>query len=320
MKTLPCALLALSLLPATAWASVTVSSPANGQVLTSSVHYTGTATTSTCSKGVASMGVYVDDKLTYVVQEAKLDTSLSIPTGKHNTVVQEWDYCGGSTYANLAIEVTSKSGVFVTSPANNSTVSSPASYVATATTSTCAKGIASMGIYVDNKLVTVQNGASLNTQVTLAPGAQNTVVQEWDYCGGSSYVPINVTVPSAAPTGAKNVLSNLQASKGWEDWGQIPPAYVDCAPCSGIEWSSTPGIKSPSLSGNATEYSTSGTVPYAVVLWVDPVIGTYSTEGLPDENHTLVPSLHNFTYDTDIYISNWSVTAVLEFDVSMYMD
>jgi hypothetical protein len=146
------------------------------------------------------------------------------------------------------------------------------------------------------------------------------VVQEWDHCGGSSYVPINVTVPTTTPTGGQNVLANLQTSKGWEDWGQLPPDYVDCAPCSGLEWSSTPGIQSPSLSGNATKYSTSGTVPYAVVLWVDPVIGTYSTEGLPDPDHTLVPSLHNFTYDTDIYITNWSVTSVLEFDVSMYMN
>jgi hypothetical protein len=320
MKSLSCAILALSVLPATAWASVTVSSPANGQVLTPSVHYVGTATTTTCSKGVASMGVYVDDKLIYVVQEPKLDTSLSLVSGKHNTVVQEWDYCGGSTYATLAIEVTGVSGVFVTSPANNSSVSSPASYVATAATSSCSKGIASMGIYVNNKLVTVQNGASLNAQVTLSPGPQNTVVQEWDHCGGSSYVPINVTVPTTTPTGGQNVLANLQTSKGWEDWGQLPPDYVDCAPCSGLEWSSTPGIQSPSLSGNATKYSTSGTVPYAVVLWVDPVIGTYSTEGLPDPDHTLVPSLHNFTYDTDIYITNWSVTSVLEFDVSMYMN
>jgi hypothetical protein len=320
MKNLSCAILALLALPATAWASVTVNSPTNDQVLTPTVHFQGSATTSTCSKGVASMGVYVDGKLTYVVQEAKLDTSLSLPAGKHTSVVQEWDLCGGSTYATVGIEVTGQSGVFVTSPANNSTVSSPASYVATATTSTCSKGIASMGVYVNNKLVTVQNGASLNTQVALASGLQKTVVQEWDHCGGSSYVPINVTVPSAAPTGETNVLSNLQASKGWEDWGQLPPSYVDCAPCTGLEWSSTPGIKSPSLSGNATEYSTSGTVPYAVVLWVDPVIGTYSTEGLPDQAHTLVPSLHNFTYDTDIYISNWSVTAVLEFDVSMYMN
>jgi hypothetical protein len=112
----------------------------------------------------------------------------------------------------------------------------------------------------------------------------------------------------------------LQTDKGWESWGQVPPNYVDCAPCSGIEWSTTQGITSPSKSGDATQYSTSGTSPYAVVLWVDPVIGSYSTHNLPDTNHTLIPSLHNFTYDTDLYVTNFSVTAVLEFDVSMYMD
>ena len=272
------------------------------------------------------MGVYVDDKLIYVAQGAKLDATLTVSAGKHNTVMQEWDYCGGSTYSSMTIEVTSNAGIFITSPANNSTVSSPASYVATATTSSCAKGIASMGVYVNNKLVTVQQGASLNTQVALGAGAQNTVVQEWDYCGGSSYVPVNVTVMGAATstasasTSGENVLANLQSSKGWENWGQLPPEYVDCAPCSGIEWSMEQGVTSPSLSGDATMFSTSGTTPYAVVLWVNPVIGSYSTQGLPDQNHTLVPSLHNFTYDTDLYITNFSVTAVLEFDVSMYMD
>jgi len=56
------------------------------------------------------------------------------------------------------------------------------------------------------------------------------------------------------------------------------------------------------------------------VLWVDLVTGTYSTHNPPDISHTLVPSLHNFTYDTDLYVTNLSVTAVLEFDVSMYMN
>jgi hypothetical protein len=266
------------------------------------------------------MGVYVDDKLTYVVNATKLDTELALEAGKHNTVVQEWDYCGGSDFVPLSITVTGTSGVYVTSPANNTTVSSPVSYVATATTTNCAKGIASMGVYVNNKLITVQNGASLNTQISLTAGAQNTVVQEWDHCGGSTYVPVNLTVQGSVPTGGESELTGLQTDKGWESWGQVPPNYVDCAPCSGIEWSTTQGITSPSKSGDATQYSTSGTSPYAVVLWVDPVIGSYSTHNLPDTNHTLIPSLHNFTYDTDLYVTNFSVTAVLEFDVSMYMD
>ena len=54
-------------------------------------------------------------------------------------------------------------GVTVTSPASGATVNSPVQYVATATTSTCATGVASMGIYVNNKLTYVVNGASLNT-------------------------------------------------------------------------------------------------------------------------------------------------------------
>ena len=42
-------------------------------------------------------------------------------------------------------------------------------YVATATTTTCAKGVASMGIYVDNKLVYVVDAATMNTTLSLAP-------------------------------------------------------------------------------------------------------------------------------------------------------
>ena len=56
------------------------------------------------------------------------------------------------------------------------------------------------------------------------------------------------------------------------------------------------------------------------MLWVDLVTGTYSTHNPPDISHTLVPSLHNFTYNTDLYVTNLSVAAVLEFDVSMYID
>ena len=65
--------------------------------------------------------------------------------------------------------------VTVSSPANGATVSSPVQYVATATTSTCSKGVASMGVYVNNQLIVVQNGTSLNKPVSLAPGKYNTV-------------------------------------------------------------------------------------------------------------------------------------------------
>jgi phospholipase C len=89
--------------------------------------------------------------------------------------------------------------VSVSSPADNSTVTSPVHYAATATAATCSSGVASMGIYVDNVRKYVVNGASLNTTLALNPGSYGTVVQEWDKCGGSTTATIDVTVVKAEP-------------------------------------------------------------------------------------------------------------------------
>jgi hypothetical protein len=150
----------------------------------------------------------------------------------------------------------------------------------------------------------------------LGAGTQHTVVEEWDYCGGATYTPVNVTVQNSG-----NILSNLQASGGWNSWGEFPPLYDVCASsCSGINWSMWQHQTSPSLSGNATRFNIGGTVPYSDVLWSNPVLGQYSTQSLPDTGHTLLPSLHNFTYDAYFYVTNASVTQVLEFDINMYMN
>jgi hypothetical protein len=303
------------MLAASALANVSVSSPSNGATVGSPVPYVATATTSTCSKGVASMGIYVDNQLVYVVNGASLNTNWPVSSGQHNTVVEEWDYCGGATYSTLTITVSSQTGVWVTSPANNSKVSSPTNYVATASTTTCSKGVASMGIYVNNVLQYVVNGASLNTNLSLSAGTYNTVVEEWDHCGGAAYTPVTVTVQGG------NVLSNLQASSGWKSWGELPPYYAICsAPCPGVTWSMSQGIKSPAMSGKSTQFNIGGTTPYSDVLWSIPLIGQGSTQGLPDSGHTLLPTLHNFTYDAYFYPTNLGVTQVLEFDISMYFN
>jgi hypothetical protein len=263
------------------------------------------------------VGVYVNNQLITVQNGTSLNAPVSLAPGTYNTVVEEWDYCGGATFTPVTISVTNQSGVFVTSPANNSTVNSPANYVATAATTSCSKGVASMGVYVKGQLVVVQNGAALNTQVNLGAGAQNTVVEEWDNCGGASYVPINVT--------SGETLSNLQTSNGWNSWGQGPPNYVDCSPspCNGFQFSHTPNIASPSLSGKATAFTLgglSGTSPWGDALFSLPVLGQYSTQNLPDTGHTLIPAIHNFTYDTYVYVTNVSISQVLEFDINMYMN
>ena len=126
------------------------------------------------------MGIYVDNDLKYVVNANSLNTKLSLNPGDHKTVVKEWDHCGGASFTAVPITVTTASGVFVTSPANNSTVGSPVRFAATAATSTCPKGVASIGIYTapsPDKKVYVTQGDSLNTTVSLSPGTYNTVVQ-----------------------------------------------------------------------------------------------------------------------------------------------
>jgi phospholipase C len=195
-----CLLSAVLLLELPAFATVTVSSPKSGASVTSPVSFVATATASTCSTGVSAMGIYVSNSLVYKVNGASLNTQLSFSPGSYQAVVQEWDNCGGAS--NTAVDFIipgGQNGITVTSPANNSTDPSPVTYTATAGTTTCAAGVAAIGIYVNNALAYKVNGSSLNTQLSLSNGPQNTVVQEWDNCGQSIATPINITVKPATP-------------------------------------------------------------------------------------------------------------------------
>jgi hypothetical protein len=304
-----------------AFASVSVSSPGNGSTVGSSVKFVATAGTS-CSKGVASMGIYpAPYQLAYVVGAASLNTSLNFNPGTYNVVVQEWDNCGGSTTATVKIYVTtSQAGVYVTSPANNTTVGSPAHFVATATTG-CSLGVASMGIYTGpNQLAYVVNGASLDTNLNLSAGTYNTTVEEWDKCGGASTKPVTITVASSAG----KTLYNIHSSGGWGSYAQQPPNYSDCSTCTpsgpGTTWAMYQFNKSITLSGNSTQFNIGGTEAYTDVLWNNHLIGDLSSQGLPDSSHTLVPTLHDFTYDVYFYSSNLNVSEALEFDINQFFN
>ncbi len=308
-------LLLTVLLAVPSFANVIISSPRNGDTITSTAKFVATGNTATCAKGVASMGIYLDDHLVYVANGTNLSTSLILTPGKHNAVVQEWDFCGGATLAAVPITVSGQSAVWVTSPVNNTNIGSLTSYVATATTS-CATGIAAMGVYVNDQLTYVTNGPKLDTQMTLAAGKQQTVIQEWDNCGGSSSSPINVTVNGGART-----FTDIQASKGWYSWGQKSPDYSDCDfPCTGVTWSMAQGTQSPSLTGNATQFNLGGSTPYSDVLFANHLIGEFSSQGLLDRDRQILPNAHNFTYDAYFYVSNAPATQAMEFDINWFAD
>lgn len=99
----------------------------------------------------------------------------------------------------------------------------------------------------------------------------------------------------------------------------MAPDYADCpAPCSESTWQQSFGITQPSLSGNATEFQLTPNVSGADVLFTAGVIGE-NAPSQPDSDHQLLPTLHNFTYNADFYVTDASVTQALEFDISQWM-
>jgi hypothetical protein len=117
-------------------------------------------------------------------------------------------------------------------------------------------------------------------------------------------------------------FSNLQQSQGWASYGQGPPSFIDCSPspCDGITFSMKQDIASPSLSGSATQYSLAGTAVYTDALFNNHLIGAFSSQGLPDTNQTLVPTLHNFTYDVYFYGTNLELSQAVEFDMNQFFN
>jgi hypothetical protein len=115
-------------------------------------------------------------------------------------------------------------------------------------------------------------------------------------------------------------FKSVQTSGGWAEYAQAPPNFVDCSPspCDGISFAMTQGVSSPSLSGNATEFSMGSGTPYTDAFFNNHLIGAQSSQNMRDTNGTVVPSLHNFTYDVYFYGDNLGVSQALEFDVNQF--
>ena len=78
------------------------------------------------------------------------------------------------------------------------------------------------------------------------------------------------------------------------------------------------GVNNPTVSGNSTQFNIGGSEGYTDVFWNNHLIGDFSSQGLPDTGHTLVPTLHNFTYDVYFYGNNLGAAQALEFDVNQF--
>jgi len=308
---------------------VTVTSPKTNSTVSSTVQYVASAT-SPCSKGVSAMGIYTaPNQLAYTAPGAQLNTTITLNPGVYNTVVEEWDNCGGAATAPVTITVGSGGSggsgpITVTSPQTNSAVSSTVQYVASAT-SPCSKGVSAMGIYTAPGVLAYSTpGAQLDTTLTLNPGVYKTVVEEWDNCGGAATAPITITVGSGSGSGSgSGVFTNLHQQPGWTGYALLPSLYNICNSCvpTGPQatWSMTQDISSPSLSGNSSRMDIGGETVYSDILWNNHLIGNFSSQGMPDNNHTIIPNLYNFTYDVYFYVDDPSISQALEFDINEFV-
>jgi phosphatidylinositol-3-phosphatase len=145
---------------------------------------------------VYAMQVYVDNQLQYQVNGTSVNTSLPMSAGKHYIVVQAWDTGGGVWKAGVYVTVQgTNGGVTVTSPVNNSKVSSPVNFAGSAQSPNCSGGIADIRIYPSPGWDDYDTHSSqFNTNLQLTSGEYNAVVQAWDNCDNVFKTQVAFTV------------------------------------------------------------------------------------------------------------------------------
>jgi hypothetical protein len=119
-----------------------------------------------------------------------------------------------------------------------------------------------------------------------------------------------------------NTFFNLHQQSGWTGYALLPSAYSICQSCSPsgpqAMWTMQQKIGSPSRGGSSSRFDIGGQTKFADILWNNHLIGDFSSQGLPDRNRTLVPTLHNFIYDVYFYGDNLPASQALEFDINQF--
>ena len=216
------------------------------------------------------------------------------------------------------------SAVTVSSPSNGSTSTSPVHFVATGSSPACSKGVAAMGVYTaPNVLAYKVNGSQLDTMLPMNSGTYNVVVKQWDNCGWATGTDIALTVNGSSK---QYVFSDLQSKNGWTGYALLPPVYPLCGTCksSGPElkwsWTQNLGSPAPTMDSKTTKsvYG-GGTVQWSDAFWNMHLIGPVSSQGFKDYNQTIVPTLHDFTYDVYFWVGNINNSQALEFDINQFV-
>jgi len=190
--------LSVALFIPVSFASVNLSSPANGATVQSPVPIVATASS---SNPITGWAVYDGWNLAYRNYTSQLNTSLNLTSGSHFLTVKAWDSAGNISTTAFPIQVTTgggggTTGLTISSPVNGSTVQSPVHFAATAGS---ANPITGWTIYDGWNLAYRNNTSQLNTLLNLSSGTHTITVKVWNSAGQVQFRVLTLLVGQAPP-------------------------------------------------------------------------------------------------------------------------
>ena len=180
-----------------AWAQVTVNYPANGAVVGS--QFSLSAYDSTCSgQPVSAMGFSLDSSSNNTfAYSTSLYSAVTASAGAHTLHVKAWGNSGSACDTDVAITV---DGVSVSSPGNNTPISSTFTLVANSVTCSL-QPVSAMGYSFDTGATAFVYANYMNGPVTAPSGAQTLHVKSWGNQGAACNTDVALSIQGAAPSG-----------------------------------------------------------------------------------------------------------------------
>src|SRR5262249_32939587 len=123
----------------------------------------------------------------------------------HSVVVQAWQTNGVLYKTSLTVKAGAVTGIIISSPAAGATVSGSMHLVAQAVANSASTPIEAMKVYVENQQAYSVRAGTIDTNIALAAGTHNVVVQAWQ-TNGTLYKK-SLTVNSTAPANGITILS-----------------------------------------------------------------------------------------------------------------
>jgi Phosphoesterase family len=172
--------------------TVTVSSPADGAAVPTSLDFVASATTTNSGASITGWHIYVDSNDAFGTPgpTTSIYAPVSMSAGTHTVIVRAWDSTGAFGDQTLSVTAGACSGicVTVTSPTLTGPATSPVQFTASAADG-AGHTITGYVVYSDDQNVFQNNNSTtLNASVSLPQGNHQVFVRAWDSTGafGSS--------------------------------------------------------------------------------------------------------------------------------------